>query len=50
MNEAVKTRIADLRRKLAARKGKKPYLKNCEAIEAEITRLEAIAAPPVYDL
>jgi hypothetical protein len=51
MNEAVKTRIADLRRKLAARKGKKPYEKNCQAIEAEIARLEAIiVAPPVYDL
>lgn len=44
MTEAVEKRIAGLKRKLAARKGKKPYAKNCEAIEAEITRLEAILA------
>lgn len=51
MNEAVQKRIDELRTKLKARKGKKPYLKNCEAIEAEITRLEAIlAGPTAYDL
>ncbi len=42
MIEATEQRIADLKRKLAARKGKKPYLKNSEAIEAEISRLEKV--------
>jgi hypothetical protein len=32
--------MASLRRKLAARKGKKEYAKNCEQIEAELARLE----------
>lgn len=40
MTEAVEKRITDLKKKLAARKGQKPYVKNCEAIEAEILRLE----------
>ena len=42
MTEAIENRLADLRRKLAARKGQKPYKKNCEAIQAEISRLENI--------
>jgi uncharacterized coiled-coil DUF342 family protein len=42
MTEAVEKRIADLKRKLAARKGQKPYKENCKAIQAEIDRLEAI--------
>jgi hypothetical protein len=33
-------RLASLRKKLAARKGKKEYAKNCEELEAEIARLE----------
>lgn len=32
--------LASLRRKLAAREGKKEYAKNCEQIRAEIVRLE----------
>lgn len=32
-------RLASLRKKLAAREGKKEYEKNCEAIRAEIARL-----------
>lgn len=44
MIEAIEKRIAELKRKHAARKGKKPYLKNCEEIEAEITRLESVLA------
>jgi hypothetical protein len=32
--------MASLRKKLAARKGKKEYAKNCEQIEAELSRLE----------
>lgn len=42
MTAAIEKRIDDLKRKLAARKGKKPYVENCKAIEAEITRLEAL--------
>lgn len=42
MTEAVQKRIDDLKRKLAARKGKKPYVDNCKVIEAEIDRLEAL--------
>jgi hypothetical protein len=33
-------RMASLRRKLAAREGKKEYAKNCEEIRAELARLE----------
>jgi hypothetical protein len=33
-------RLASLRAKLKARKGKKEYEKNCEEIEREIARLE----------
>ncbi len=36
-------RIAALKRKLAAREGKSEYVKNVEAIRAEITRLEAVS-------
>ncbi len=42
MTEAIEKRLEELRRKLAARKGQKPYKKNCEAIQAEISRLENI--------
>lgn len=34
-------RLASLRAKLAARKGKSEFKKNCEEIEKEIARLEA---------
>lgn len=44
MIEAIENRIAELKRKLAARKGKKPYLKNCEELQAEIDRLESVLA------
>lgn len=44
MTEAIENRLADLRRKLKARKGQKPYVKNCEEIEAEIARLEDMLA------
>lgn len=33
-------RMASLRRKLAAREGKKEFAKNCEEIRAELARLE----------
>ena len=33
-------RIEELKRKLAARSGKKEYAKNCEALRAAIARLE----------
>lgn len=33
-------RLASLRKKLAAREGKKEYEKNCEDIRKEITRIE----------
>ena len=33
-------RIAALKQKLAARKGKKEFAKNCEDLQAEIDRLE----------
>lgn len=36
-----KDRIAELERKLAARKGLKEYEKNCADIEREILRLKA---------
>ena len=42
--EAIEKRIAELKRKLAARKGQKAYKKNCEALEAEIARLESVLA------
>lgn len=35
------TRIEELKAKLAAREGKPGLEKNCEAIKAEITKLEA---------
>ena len=34
-------RLEQLRNKLKARQGKAEYVKNCEAIKAEIARLEA---------
>lgn len=37
----VPQRIADLKAKLEAREGKSEYKENCEAIRAEIDRLEA---------
>ena len=37
-------RLADLRRKLAAREGKSEYKDNVKAIRAEIERLEREAA------
>jgi len=40
MTDAIEKRLAELRAKLKAREGKKPYLKNCDAIKAEISRLE----------
>lgn len=40
-------RLEALRAKLAAREGKAEYAKNCEAIRAEIARLENSAARPV---
>lgn len=39
------TRLADLKAKLAARKGKSEYKQNVEEIRAEIARLEALASP-----
>jgi hypothetical protein len=33
-------RMASLRKKLAAREGKKEFAKNCDAIRAEISKLE----------
>ena len=42
--EAIENRIAELKRKFAARKGKKPYLKNCEELQTEIDRLESVLA------
>jgi hypothetical protein len=33
-------RLASLRRKLAAREGKKEFSKNCDALREEIARLE----------
>lgn len=40
-------RIADLKRKLAAREGKAEFKDNVPAIKAEIARLEAITLAPV---
>ncbi len=42
-------RLYILRKKLAARKGIAIYSKNCEIIEAEIARLEALAVKPISD-
>lgn len=42
MTEAIEKRLEELRRKLAARRGQKIYKKNCEVIQAEISRLENI--------
>jgi len=42
----VPKRIADLKRKLAAREGKKEFKENCAAIRAEIARLEALTIKP----
>lgn len=42
MTEAIEKRIADLKRKLAARKGKVPYHDNVPALEAEIAKLEDV--------
>lgn len=38
-------RIAELKAKLAARRGKAGFAANCVAIEEEIARLEAPACP-----
>lgn len=49
MNEelsATGTRLINLRAKLQARKGKPGMEKNCEAIEAEIARLEGSTRTP----
>lgn len=45
-------RLIQLREKLAAREGKAEYKENCEAIQAEIDRLEAstVASLENYDL
>ena len=43
---SVPLRIADLKRKLAAREGKAEYKENIPAIKAEIARLEAITTLP----
>lgn len=40
----VPQRIADLKRKLAAREGKPEFRENVPAIKAEIARLEAVSA------
>jgi len=40
----IPNRIADLKRKLAARAGRSEYAGNVEAIQAEIARLEAATA------
>ncbi len=37
------TRLADLRRKLKARRGNPQFTENRKAIEAEIARLEALS-------
>lgn len=42
----VPQRIADLKRKLAARDGKSEYEENCKAIRAEIERLEGLTQQP----
>lgn len=39
---AVPARITALKRKLAARQGKKEYAENCAMIRDEIARLEAV--------
>lgn len=44
--QATGTRLIELRAKLAARKGKAEYKKNCEEIKAEIVRLEAVTMKP----
>jgi hypothetical protein len=36
-------RLADLKRKLRARKGMREYVENCKTMEAEIKRLEALS-------
>lgn len=43
----IPARIASLKAKLAAREGKKEYTENCEAIRAEIARLEAVTIAPL---
>lgn len=40
----IPARITELKAKLKAREGKSEYKKNCEAIRAEIARLEAVTA------
>ena len=37
-------RLAELKRKLRARKGMREYVDNCKAMEKEIERLEALLA------
>jgi hypothetical protein len=41
--QGVPARIVDLKRKLKARDGKKEYKENCDALRAEIARLEGIS-------
>lgn len=44
--QATGTRLMRLRQKLAARKETPGYEKNCEALQAEITRLEGSTIQP----
>ena len=44
--EAIAARLADLKRKLAARENSGSYKENCVAIRAEIERLESLADRP----
>lgn len=54
MIEAIEKRLAELKRKLAARKGNKQFKDNCAALQAEIDRLESVLTHhkenPEYDL
>jgi hypothetical protein len=43
ISEARQQRIDDLKAKLSAREGKKPYKENCVALREEIARLGAMA-------
>lgn len=49
--QATGSRLMKLRRKLAAREGTPGYEKNCEALRAEIARLEGSTQQPAsFDL
>lgn len=50
MAEQPKSRIEKLRAKLAGRENVPGYEKNCEALRAEIARLEAAATGPEFKL